>query len=45
MPNLVRDDDDDDVDLEALDVHLPSDFGRCFVMMHVVLSEGRSLMS
>ena len=35
---------DEDVDLETLDVHSHSSLARCFAMMHVVLSEGRSLM-
>ena len=37
-------DGDEDVDLEALDVHFHSRFARCFVRMHVVLSGGCSLM-
>ena len=40
--SLVRD------DLEVLyvlDVHFPNDFAQCFAVLHVVLSEGRSLTS
>ena len=41
VSSLVR---DEDVSLEALDVHFHSSFARCFAMMHFLSSAGCSSM-